>query len=62
MRTIVKSRSAHMRHVSWTHRVNLDGLFESQFGSEHFSNNCSHQPPDRTHFNDSFFHVIIGMS
>ena len=40
---ITEGRSPTMRHVSWTHRVTLDMLFDNQFGPTNPNQICWHQ-------------------
>ena len=39
---IIKGRNAHMRHLSCSHRVNLDWCLERQCGFEYFSEISPH--------------------
>ena len=58
IKVIIVGRSPTMRHVSRTHRVAFDWLFDRMnFGTEDPNQKCWHQKPTCWHANQSEFHA-----
>ena len=58
IKMIIKGRSPTMRHVSRTHRVALDWLFDRINLDPKIPNQVHrHQKPTRRHFNQRKFHT-----
>ena len=58
IKMIIKGRSPTMRHVSRTHRVALDWLFDRiNLDSKNPNQIHRHQKPTRRHFNQREFHT-----
>ena len=58
IKMIIKGRSPTMRHVSRTHRVALDWLFDRiNLGTQNPNQIHRHQKPTRRHLNQREFHT-----